>query len=56
MKVQVEDLRSLFLVIERAVSDRNIPEKQKPRWIRILQIVAKTSFDLGRNGKAEIEI
>jgi len=56
MKIQVEDLTSLFTVIERTVNERKMPDKQKPKWIRILQIVAKTAYDLGKNGKADIEI
>lgn len=56
MKLQVEDLSGLFIVIENAVNVRKIPTMQKPKWIRILQVVAKTAYDLGKNGKADIEI
>jgi len=56
MKVEVTDLTNLFIVIENVVKVRKIPEKQKPKWIRILQIVAKAAYDIGKNGKANIEI
>jgi hypothetical protein len=56
MKVEVEDLTGLFMVIENTVNERKMPEQQKPKWIRILQIIAKAAYDLGKNGKCELEI
>lgn len=56
MKVEVTNLTNLFTVIENTVNGRKIPEKQKPKWIKILQVVAKAAYDIGKNGKADIEI
>jgi len=56
MKIEVTDLTNLFLVIENVVNGRKIPTMQKPKWIRLLQTVAKAAYDIGKNGKADIDI
>jgi len=56
MKIEVTSLTDLYLVLDKIVDERKMPEKQKPKWKRILKLLAKDAHDLGKNGKAEIEI
>lgn len=54
-KIVVEDLIGLFTVIENKVNETNMPVKQKPKWIKHLKFFAKMAYDLGKNGRVEIE-
>ena len=56
MKLEITELNDLFTVIEKQVKASSIPEKQKRRTATNLKNFANHAFQLGVNGKVEIEV
>ncbi len=50
----VTNLTEMFMMIENMVRETNMPEKQKPKWIKHLKHFAKQGHDLGKNGKVDL--
>lgn len=55
-KVEVTDLTTMFLVIDKEVDGTNMPLKQKPKWKKVLRRVAMEAHSLGKNGKVQMEV
>lgn len=56
MKVKIDNLTDLFTVIEKMVNETNIPQKQKPKYVRRLKEFAQEGYNLGKNGTIEVEV
>ena len=56
MKIEITSLTDLLTVIKKQVHASNVPEKQKRRLTTTMQTFATQAFNLGANGKLEMEI
>ena len=56
MKVEIDKLTDLFTVVDKMVNNTNIPEKQKGKYARRIKEFAQEAYNLGKNGKIEVEV
>ena len=55
MKLELTELRHLFMIIDKAIADSNIPKQKHKKMAKAMKDFAQQGFLLGKNGKIEIE-